>query len=173
MKNIRFTNVNILDCTGAAPFHGEVLLDGARIKMVQSGISSLLRDNAEVIDGHGGFLMPGLVESHAHLGLNNSDDIIALGALPPEEHTLLAARNAKLYLDYGFTSLISAGSVKPRLDIVMRNAINAGQIPGPRLAACTPWLTVTGGLIDMNLYHMRRDAIAMVLDGPENYRRVV
>jgi imidazolonepropionase-like amidohydrolase len=113
MKNILFTNVNVLDCTGADPFYGEVLLEGNRIKFVEAGVSSLPRDNAELIDGHGGFLMPGLVESHTHLGLDNSDDIIALGALPPEEHTLLAMRNAKLYLDYGFTSLISAGSVKP------------------------------------------------------------
>lgn len=173
MGSILFTNIMILDGTGADPFYGEVLLEDARVKAVQAGISSVPRNGAEVIDGRGGFLMPGLVESHAHLGLNDSDDIIALGALPPEEHTLLAARNAKFYLDCGFTSLISAGSVKPRLDIVIRNAINAGQIPGPRLAACTPWLTVTGGLIDMNLYHMRREAIAMVLDGPENYRRVV
>jgi imidazolonepropionase-like amidohydrolase len=51
--------------------------------------------------------MPGLVESHTHLGLNNTDDILTLSAVPPEEHTLLAMDNAKLYLDHGFTSCIS------------------------------------------------------------------
>jgi imidazolonepropionase-like amidohydrolase len=172
MSEILFRNVTVLDCSGAEPFRGEVLVSGNRIQSVCRG-QGIPANGALVVDCRNYFLMPGLVESHAHLGLDNSDDILALGALPPEEHTLLAMRNAKLYLDYGFTSLISAGAVKPRLDIVMRNAITANQIPGPRLIASTPWLTVTGGLIDMHLYHMRRDAIAMVVDGPENYRRVV
>jgi len=54
-----------------------------------------------------------------------------LGELPPEEHTLLTARNAKTLIDHGFTSAYSAASAKLRLDIVIRNAIAAGQIPGP------------------------------------------
>lgn len=173
MEEIVFTNVNILDCTGRDPYLGEVSLHGNRVKAVGVGKDSVPRNGSRAIDGGGAFLMPGLVESHTHLGLNNTDDIITLGALPPEEHTLLAMDNAKFYLDYGFTSCISAGSVKPRLDIVMRNAINAGRFPGPRLLAATPWLTVTGGLIDMHLYYMRREAIAIVLDGPDNYRRVI
>ena len=170
---ILFMNVNVLDCGGDAPFLGEVLIEGNKIAKISRQSDSLPSLNAQVVDGGGAFLMPGLVESHVHIGLNNSDDIFALSAVPPEEHTLLAARNAKFYLDHGFTSLISAGSVKPRLDIVIRNAINAGEIPGPRLLASTPWLTVTGGLLDVNLFHMKRDAIAMVVDGPENYRRIV
>ena len=175
MEQILFTNVNIVDCTASdrEPYLGEVSVRDKRIEAVGVGRNSLSRNGGRVIDAGGAFLMPGLVESHTHLGLDNTDDIISLGALPPEEHTLLAMDNARLYLDYGITSCISAGSVKPRLDIVIRNAINAGQISGPRLLAATPWLTVTGGLIDMNVYHMRRDAIAIVLDGPENYRRVV
>jgi imidazolonepropionase-like amidohydrolase len=170
---ILFTNVNVLDCGGDAPFPGEVLVAGTKIARVSPRGNALPRQDAQVVDGGGAYLMPGLVESHVHIGLNNSDDIFALAAVPPEEHTLLAARNARFYLEHGFTSCISAGSVKPRLDIVIRNAVKAGEIPGPRLLASTPWLTVTGGLIDVNLFHMKRDAIALVVDGPENYRRVV
>ena len=173
MDEILFTNVMVLDCTGAKPFSGEVSLKGDRIEAVGVGEHSVPRNGGKVVDGGGAYLMPGLVESHVHLGLDNADDIIALGALPPEEHTLLTMKNAKLYLDHGFTSCISAGSVKPRLDVVIRNAINAGQIPGPRLLAATPWLTVTGGLVDMNLWYTRREAIAIVLDGPDQYRRAV
>ncbi|MBM3264872.1 MAG: amidohydrolase family protein [candidate division Zixibacteria bacterium] len=173
MEKTVFTDVYILDGTGRMPFVGEVALKGNRIEAVGEGRISVSRSGATLVDGTGAYLMPGLVESHVHLGLDNSNDIIALGALPPEEHTLLAMRNAKLYLDHGFTSCISAGAVKPRLDIVIRNAINAGHIPGPRLLASTPWLTVTGGLVDMNLLHMKREAIAIVLDGPDAYRRTV
>ena len=145
MEQILLTNVNIVDCTASdrEPYLGEVSVRDNRIEAVGVGRSSLSRNGGRVIDAGGAFLMPGLVESHTHLGLDNTDDIISLGALPPEEHTLLAMDNARLYLDYGITSCISAGSVKPRLDIVIRNAINAGQISGPRLLAATPWLTVT------------------------------
>jgi imidazolonepropionase-like amidohydrolase len=117
--------------------------------------------------------MPGLIESHAHLSINNTDDLTALGRIPPEEHTLLTMQNARLYLDHGITSCISAASAKPRLDIVIRNAIENGEIPGPRLLAATPWLTVTGGLGDMRTLHMPKvDSMAIMADGPEEYRRL-
>ena len=173
MDKILMTNVRVLDCSGAEPFLGEVLVEGRMIRKVSDQLNALPKQGARVVEGDGAFLMPGLVESHTHLGLNNSNDMFALGALPAEEHTLLAMRNARFYLDHGFTSCMSAGSVKPRLDVVIRNAINAGEIPGPRLLASSPWLTVTGGLLDQHRYHMRREGVGIVLDGPENYRRVV
>jgi imidazolonepropionase-like amidohydrolase len=81
--------------------------------------------------------------------------------------------NARLYLDCGITSCISAAAAKPRTDVVIRNEINAGRIPGPRLLAATPWLTVTAGLGDMRREHMPHvSSMAIVVDGPENYRRV-
>ena len=129
---------------------------------------------AEVHDGEGHMtLMPGLIESHAHLSIDNTDDLAALGRMPPEEHTLLTMHNARLYLDHGITSCISAASAGPRLDVVIRNAIEKGEIPGPRLLAATPWLTVTGGLGDMRTLHMPKvDSMALMADGPEEYRRL-
>ena len=92
--------------------------------------------------------------------------------MPPEENTLLTMHNARRYLDFGITSCISAAAAKSRQDIVIRNAIQAGEIPGPRLLACSPWLTVTGGLGDMRALHMPHvESMALVVDGPENYRR--
>jgi hypothetical protein len=69
-------------------------------------------------------------------------------------------------LDHGFTSAYSAASAKLRLDIVIRNAIAAGQIPGPRLRACGPEITVTGGLGDERRVHMYRESFAVIADGP-------
>jgi hypothetical protein len=103
---------------------------------------------------------------HAHLSFGNAVASTDLGDLPPEEHTLLTARNAKTLLDHGFTSAYSAASAKLRLDIVIRNAIAAGQIPGPRLKACGPEITVTGGLGDERSAHMYRDSFAVIADGP-------
>ena len=107
------------------------------------------------------------------MSIDNTDDLAALGRIPPEEHTLLTMHNARLYLDHGITSCISAASAKPRLDVVIRNAIQKGEIPGPRLLAATPWLTVTSGLGDMRTLHMPKvDSMALMADGPEEYRRL-
>lgn len=174
MSKTLFTRVRILDCSGDEPFDGELLVEGNRIAAIGRGEKSLARDGVDIIDGGGtATLMPGLIESHAHLSINNAATLTEIGAIPPEETTLIAMHNARLYLDCGITSCISAAAAKPRTDIVIRNEINAGKIPGPRLLAATPWLTVTSGLGDMRTLHMPDvSSMAIVIDGPENYRRV-
>ncbi|MDJ0957400.1 MAG: amidohydrolase family protein [Arenicellales bacterium] len=172
MANTVFTNVHILDCSGDPAFEGEVRIQGNRIQEVARDGAKVSRDNVEVIDGGGATLMPGLIEAHAHPSFANTSTLEALGELPPEEHTLLTMKHVKLMLDQGFTSLCSAASAKPRLDIVIRDAINAGDIPGPRMLAATPELTVTGGLGDVRLSHMDRSTFAIVCDGPDEFRRV-
>lgn len=173
MSKTLFTNVIILDCTGAEPYLGEVLVEGSHIAEVSRGVNQIARDGADLIDGRGATLMPGLIESHAHLSIDNAADLVQIGMIPPEETTLIAVQNAKLYLDCGITSCISAASAKPRTDVVIRNAINKGQIPGPRLLAASPWLTVTGGLGDMRTQHMpQMSSMAITLDGPEEFRRM-
>ena len=171
MARTLFTNVTIIDGSGTEPFAGEVLVDGNRIKSVARGRGTLAADGAERVDGGGATLMPGLVEAHSHISFANTPDLDSLGEIPPEEHTLLAARHAKLMLDQGFTSLCSAAAAKPRLDVVIRNAINAGQLPGPRMLAATPEMTVSGGLGDVRLWHLHRDTFAIVCDGPDEFRR--
>ena len=173
MSGILFAGVRILDCTGADPYPGEVLVEGERITAIARDGQHLPRENVDVIDGGGATLMPGLIESHAHLSIDNVDDLAQVGLIPPEETTLIAVRNARLYLDCGITSCLSAAAAKPRVDVVIRNAINKGEIPGPRLLAASPWLTVTGGLGDMRtLQNPHATSMAITVDGPENYRRV-
>lgn len=173
MPQTVFNNVQILDCSGAQPFNGSVLVQGNRIKKIAREGQTLECDaGAEVIDAGGATLMPGLVESHAHPSFANTASLEALGDIPPEEHTLLTMRHVKLMLDQGFTSLNSAAAAKPRLDVVIRNAINNGEIPGPRMLAATPELTVSGGLGDVRLYHHDRWTFAIVCDGPDEFRRV-
>ena len=172
MTRTLFTGVTILECTGAEPYPGEVLVEGAHIAALAREPHRLSPENADVIDGGGATLMPGLIESHAHLSIDNAADLVQIGMIPPEETTLIAVRNARLYLDCGITSCISAASAKPRTDVVIRNAINKGEIPGPRLLAASPWLTVTGGLGDMRTLHMpQMSSMAITLDGPEEFRR--
>lgn len=173
MSGILFSNVNILDASGKDPYPGQVLVEGNRISAVSNNGEDLSGNDLQVIDGGGtATLMPGLIESHAHLSIDNTDDLAKIGMIPPEENTLIAMHNARFYLDCGITSCISAAAAKPRLDVVIRNAINAGEIPGPRLLAASPWLTVTSGLGDLRMLHMPDlSSMAIVLDGPEAFRR--
>jgi imidazolonepropionase-like amidohydrolase len=171
MSKIVFTGVQVLDASGDEPFAGEVLVEGNRIRDVARDGAEVDRGGARVIDGGGATLMPGLIESHMHCSFLDTDSLEALGDVPPEEHTLMTMKNARKFLDQGFTAGCSAAAAKPRLDVVIRNAINAGDIPGPRMLACTPELTVSSGLGDVRLRHMHRDTFALICDGPDEFRR--
>ena len=174
MDGTLITNTTILDGSGAAPFLGDVLVEGQRIVAVQRG-GGLPRGDARVIDGAGATLMPGLIEPHGHVSYPDAARNSDFTRLPPEEHVLVTMRNAKTLLDCGYTSVLSAASAKPRLDIVIRNEIEAGRIPGPRYLANGPEITVTGGLGDENalhLPHLETPTFAWVADGPDEIRRI-
>lgn len=166
-----FTNVNVLDCSGAPPFPGQVLLRGERIEAVWRTEAAPKVDDAFVIEGGGRTLMPGLIEPHAHLSFTDCARSVEMGFIPVEEHLLITLRNARTMIEAGFTACVSAAAAKKRLDIVVRNAVDAGQFPGPRLLAASPEMTVTGGLGDVRLPHMYRENFAVVLDGVEAYTR--
>ena len=138
MTRTLFVNASIFDGTGSPPFPGEVLVEGTRIAAVAPGSERLARESADVFDCTGATLMPGLVESHAHLTWPSSvGRIINAMALPIEEHMLIAAHNAHVLLDSGFTSAYSAGALGPRMEIALRDEIDGGYLPGPRLRAST------------------------------------
>lgn len=163
----------IWDGTGAAPFPGKVLVEGERIVAVAPQAEPLAAAHgAERIDAGGRFLMPGMVEGHAHLSFVDVARGTALGELPPEDHALLTADAARKLLAAGFTSAHSAAAAKIRLDVAVRDAIDAGLIPGPRLLAASPELTVTGGLGDGRLLHLHQESFGVPVDGPDEFRRM-
>ena len=167
-------NVMIWDGESDAPFAGEVLIEGNRIKSVAHGTNQIARDRAsEVIDGGGKTLMPGLVEGHCHLSFVGPARNQDLGEIPPEEHLLRTCRNATLILNHGFTSCYSAASAKLRLDVVVRQEIEEGYLAGPRYRAAGPEITVTGGLGDERKQHMHAESFGMIADGPDEIRKAV
>jgi imidazolonepropionase-like amidohydrolase len=177
--SVVFTNVRILDGTGEYPYTGEVTVQGNRIKQVTKGSSRLNGGGGmggqTVIDGMGATLMPGLCDAHLHLSWNNAPGIDPIQMMPPEEHTLVTAQMAKLVLDAGFTMGCGAAAAKPRLDVVVRNAINKGMIPGPRYRAAGPEITTVGGLGDSAPSHIPHEGLnlGIVVSGPEEVRRTV
>ncbi|MHA1566169.1 MAG: hypothetical protein ACTSX7_12720 [Alphaproteobacteria bacterium] len=114
MARTLFTNVSVLDGTGADPFAAEILVEGNRIKKIAKDGAKIAPEGAALVDGGGGTLMPGLIESHMHVSFCDTETLEALAALPPEEHTLKAMKNAKTMIDQGFTAGFSAAAARPR-----------------------------------------------------------
>src|SRR5262249_52809280 len=162
----------VWDGTGAPPFPGKVLVDGERIAAVAPQAETVAADGAERIDAAGKFLMPGLVEGHAHLSFVDTPRGTALGGLPPEDHAHLTRDAARPLRGAGFTSACSAAAAKIRLDVAVRDAINQGMTDGPRLLAASPELTVTGGLGDGRRLHLHQESFGVPVDGPDEVRRM-
>jgi len=137
MSGTLFTDVMIFDGSGAALFPGEVLVRGERIEAVARGDERLPREGAAVVEGKGRTLMPGMVEAHGHLTWpTNVERVInTMKPLPIEQHVLVTAQNARITLDHGFTSVYSAGSLGERIEPALRDMIDCGFLPGPRLRA--------------------------------------
>jgi imidazolonepropionase-like amidohydrolase len=173
MTKILIAGAKIFDATGSLPFEGDVLIEGNKVRSVSRTAGHIPQAGCQVIDAKGLFLMPGLVEGHAHLSFDAVKSTEDLITPPPEEHTLLTARVAKTLLDQGFTSAYSASEAKLRLAVAVRNEVNAGRIPGPRIRAGSLEITVTGGLGDESRLHNVRMPPAMVVDGPEEMRKAV
>lgn len=159
-----FRKVSILDSTGADPYPGDVLVENDRIAAVGIVDAAQIAD-ARVVEGRGRTLMSGLCDAHTHFTWNNSADLDGLGALPVEEHLLFAMESARTYIDSGYTMCVGAASAKERLDVVCRDAIDAGRIPGPRYLANGPEIAVTGGALIKS--------ITKFADGPEGMRKAV
>jgi imidazolonepropionase-like amidohydrolase len=178
MADIHYTNVRIFDGGGDAPFMGEVLVQGDKIARVvrnAGGVRAAPVGGAQVVDGAGAFLMPGMVAAHTHFSWNDQPTLDAIQRMPPEEHILWCAEVAKKYLDMGWTSCVGAAAAKPRLDVVIRNAINDGTIVGPRYLAASQEITVPGGLGDTTQPHLPQSdfAFGAIVSGPEEMRRCV
>ena len=132
---------------------GDVIDDGVvyvsdgfiRFAGPKTKVPSSLED-IDRFDAAGKFVMPGMTESHVHLSYNNAHPQ-QLNSQPLATAMLDAVDNARVLLGSGFTSAISFGSAQG-LDVPLRDAINSGRIPGPRLAASDRDLGSTGSNAD-------------------------
>jgi len=135
-------------------------------KIVSIGASGGDRSGT-VIDLSGKTVLPGLIDAHTHLTMNPSFGYQTLGISAARE-ALIGAKNAKTTLEAGFTTVRNVGA-SGYSDVALRDAINAGDVPGPRMLVSGPPLGITGGHCDDNLlpydFHATADGVA---DGVEN-----
>ncbi|MCJ1358174.1 MAG: hypothetical protein MMC33_008172 [Icmadophila ericetorum] len=166
-SRILFLNVNILDSTGKDPYLGDALIEGQRFSHVGNvpNKAELEKDSkVRVFHGRGRTLMSGLGDAHSHFTWNGGD-LDRLGDLGIEEHVLLTARSAHCFLDSGYTMCYGAASAKERLDVVIRDSINAGDIPGPRYLANGKEMARRDGELVAG--------ITAYADGPDEMREVI
>src|SRR5213080_2370451 len=131
--------------------------------------------NAQRIDAMGGTIMPGLVEAHFHPTYFNVAALEDLDIKYPVEYvTLLAAANAKLALECGFTAARSGGSLF-NIDVWLKKAIESDVCPGPRMAASGREICGVGGLMDWNpdFRKIGMDGLVLLVNGPEEARSAV
>jgi imidazolonepropionase-like amidohydrolase len=154
--------------------HGVVCIEGDRIMAVgpASTISSGGRD-VQVIDATGQFVMPGMMDCHVHLLSSGAPDYAIRGLKELLPYTAIrGAANAKILLDMGYTTVRDVGAMGYG-NIALRQGIEDGLVPGPRIYAAGHSLSVPGGHGDSYYrpeVHVERDGL---INGPEEARRAV
>jgi imidazolonepropionase-like amidohydrolase len=158
---------------------GNTLTDQAVVieddKIISVGAASSVKagPDAETINLPNATVLPGLIDAHTHLTFDPKNlGYERLGISVPRE-ALTGARNARVTLLAGFTTVRNVGA-SGYSDMALRDAINAGDVPGPRMLVSGPALGITGGHCDDNLlapeYHQVADGVA---DGVDAVRHKV
>ncbi len=149
-----------------------IVVEGDRIASVQKD-DGTIPDGANVIDLTSAYVLPGLMDMHTHV-VSNLDKYFFAGYFQsPHRATIGGVVNAEKTLLAGFTTIRNVGA-DDFADVALRNAIDAGEIPGPRMAVSGPGIGITGGHCDDNSlnasFEERSDGVA---DGPWAVREVV
>ena len=133
-------------------------------KIVSSGASAEAKipSDAVRIELPNATVLPGFIDAHTHLTKDPKFGYDTL-ALSTSRQALTGAKNARLTLLAGFTTVRNVGA-KEFSDVALRDAINAGDVPGPRMLVSGPPLSITGGHCDNNMlpfeYHATSDGVA-------------
>ncbi len=163
------SHARVVSCSGdltERPFDGDVLVEGDRIAGVFRGRAPVDAASVREVDVAGATVLPGLCDAHTHISwpLDFVFDHPEIAAMPDDEHALEVAAVVGTYLRWGYTVLVGAGALKPRVDVVVQRAIDRGRIPGPRLWPSGDMITQRGAIGAPTLTEV---------DGADEMRRVV
>ena len=153
--------------TGKTLTDQAIVIEDDKIVSVGPAASAAAAAGTATIDLSHATVLPGLIDAHTHLTFNpGGTGYPGLGISNPRE-ALIGAKNARLTLEAGFTTVRNVAA-RGYSDIALRDGINAGDVPGPRIMASGPALGITGGHCDNNLlpyeYHASLEGVA---DGVE------
>ena len=152
--------------TGKVVSNVSILVENNKITQIakQGEIGS--NENMRVVDLPGQILMPGVMDMHVHLSSDAADNFLASRGNSVPRQTVKAVKNAEITLMAGFTTVRNLGA-KGYSVIAVRDGINAGEIPGPRIWAAGHSVGVTGGHCDDNFSPPEAKQISGgVADGP-------
>jgi len=161
--------------TPAIPDAMVVIQDGRIVQAGPAREAPAVAPDARRIDAAGGTILPGLIESHFHPTYFNVAALEDLDIKYPVEYvTLLAAANARLALECGYTSARSGGSLF-NIDVWMKKGIEKGLLTGPRLAASGREICGVGGLMDWNpdFRKIGMEGLVLLVNGPDEARSAV
>jgi imidazolonepropionase-like amidohydrolase len=150
-----------------------IRIGGGRVLAVLDDGPAAIAGCAQTVDLRDRTVLPGLIDTHTHL---TSDPTILryerLGLSIPRL-ALIGAANARRTLQAGFTTARNVGA-DGWADVALRDAINAGDVPGPRLQVSGPGISITGGHCGGNLLapEFRQTSLGTA-DGPDEVRKVV
>ncbi len=106
---------------------------------------------AESVDWSGFTVLPGLIDLHTHLAdAGQSADLALPLKTSPAATALIGAHNARLTLEAGFTTVRDVGTYRGLTDMALRDAINAGHVPGPRMFVAGAYITIPKGGGELN-----------------------
>ena len=162
-QKVILAHVQIIDGTGAAPgLDRNITLSGGKIAGISAGADPAPSEGTTVLDLRGRTVLPGIVGMHDHLFYlalpNSGPDGTSDRPTFFQEMRFSAPR---LYLANGVTTLRTAGSANPAADVKIKQAIEAGTIPGPHLDVTGPYLDGSRGNPDLRI------------SGPEDARQTV
>lgn len=138
-----------------------ILIREGRISGIGNSTEIKIPAGSDVIDLPNATVLPGLIDAHTHLTMDPKFGYEELGVSVPRQ-TLTGAKNARVTLQAGFTTVRNVAA-QGYSDVALRDAINAGDVPGPRMLVSGPPLSITGGHADENLlpysYHAKSESI--------------
>ncbi len=139
-----------------------IVIEDGKITSVGPTAEARIPADAERIDLPNATVLPGLIDAHTHLTMDPKFGYEQLAISTPRE-ALIGAKNARITLLAGFTTVRNVGA-SGFTDVALRDAINAGDVPGPRMLVSGPLLGITGGHCDNNMlpyeYHAVGDGVA-------------